>query len=88
MSEKFNDVFRDYFRAHLEPADIRVGQVVGTQFPVTLSLALPTGARLKSALVVPPQGAILALDMTMETAVHLRDEISAFLDAATGKRQL
>jgi hypothetical protein len=73
--EMFNDTFLESYRGHLEPTDIRVGHVVGSELPVKLSLAQPVGMQIKHALATPPQGAMLELDMTAETAAHLVGEI-------------
>ena len=75
MSDRFNDTFNNYYRARLEIRDVHFEHVVGSQTPVKLSLALSSGASLKPALATPPQEAILALDMTAETAAHLFGEV-------------
>lgn len=77
MTEEFNDVFKHYFRARVDPEHLQVGLTVGSEAPVKLSLALPLGANLKRALVGNPEGAILAIDMSIETAQHLYSQLGA-----------
>jgi hypothetical protein len=78
--DDFNDTFRDYYRGRIGQDDLRVEIVVGSECPVKLSLALPNGASLKHALATHPPGAILALDMSAETAAHLFSELRKKFD--------
>ena len=80
MSDSTDPEFRDVYRFRVSrETPIRVERIPGNDTPAKLSVTLPSQPQIERALVNPTHGAILALDMEVESAVDLLHEILGFL---------
>lgn len=83
MTEEHDYEFRDVYRFRVSrEKPIHVQYTPGSVTPAKLSVEIPSHPTIEKPPVDPTHGAILALDMEMESAVELLHEIADFLRAA------